>query len=290
MELSQIKYFIMAAQVQNFSKAAQLLNITQPALSKSIINLEAELGIRLFDRSGKKIVLNERGSVFYEYAMNSVQELDDAVSAARSQTAGSALRIGIFHHSEKFMRCLGMYKKVEPTVTVQLEYLEIVPNNIYTDKYDMILYPRNPLLAKYKGDVVYSDPYYLAVHKSSPLTKNETVRMSDIAGQKLVIIKYGNKLFDVPFNYHTGTEHNLGGEILTNSYEIQRWLVSNNFGVGFIPLGAAGAYAADKNITLIPIAGDEFSCEILIGFRREKHLSADGRRFAAFVRDYFGTL
>ena len=67
MELSQIRYFIVAAQFQNLSKAAKILNITQPALSKSISKLEDEIGVHLFDRSSKKITLNESGKKFLDY-------------------------------------------------------------------------------------------------------------------------------------------------------------------------------------------------------------------------------
>ena len=288
MELSQIKYFIMAARTQNLSKAAQLLSITQPALSKSIANLEEEMGVRLFDRSGKKIALNERGKVFYEYALNSVQELDNAVSAAKNKAAADpALNIGMFHHSERFLECVSMFYADNPDVVIQLEYMEIASQNIDTDQFDAILYPRNPLFRKYKGDVAYSDNYYLAVHKSNPLAGSGAVRLNDLTAQKLIVIKHDNKMFDLPYLLNAGAERRVTGAIFTNSYEIQRWLISNDRGVGFVPQGAAGAYAADSGIALIPLADEGFSREILIGFKREKHLSVDGRRFAAFARDFF---
>ena len=59
MELQQLFHFQRAALLNNMSRAARELHITQPALSKSIAGLEEELGMQLFDRHGKKIVLNE---------------------------------------------------------------------------------------------------------------------------------------------------------------------------------------------------------------------------------------
>jgi len=288
MELSQIRYFIMAAQEQTLTKAAQRLHITQPALSKSISKLENELGVRLFDRAGKKIALNERGREFYEYALKSVQELDNAVSATKNNAADPALHVGLFHHSERFMECLCLFRKENPSVAFQLEHLEIGSHSVDTDRYDMILYPRSPLLQKYKGDVAYSDPYFLAVHKSSPLAGRAAVRLPDLAGQTFVVIRYGDKLPELPFHPYDEKEQGGTAEIFTNSHEIQKWLVSNNCGVGFVAQGAAGVYASDENIALVPVAGAGFSCEVLIGFKREKHLSADGRCFAAYVREYFG--
>ena len=66
LNISQLYSFIVVAQNENLSKAAGMLYVSQSALSKSIAKLEEELGVELFDRRGKKIVLNARGKRFLE--------------------------------------------------------------------------------------------------------------------------------------------------------------------------------------------------------------------------------
>ena len=288
MDIVQIRYFITAAQFQNLSKAAHVLNITQPALSKSILKLEDELDVRLFDRSGKKITLNESGERFLQYAISTIQGLDDAVAAAKYQVVSPSLYIGLFHHSERFMRCLEDFAEANPNVSFQLERLDIAANNIDTNEFDMLLYPRNPLFSKYKGVMAYSDPYFLAVHKSSPLANRETVLLDDVSGQKVVFLRHGNRFFDLPYHLCVSLDARVNDGMFTNSHEIQMWFVSNNLGAGFVPQSSSAAYAADRNIALIPVADDGLSQDIMIGFRREKHLGGVGRQFAAFVRSYFG--
>lgn len=64
MDVSALKYFIVAAQTEHMSRAAEKLNITQPSLSASIKRLEADIGFQLFDRTGRGIRLNEYGRIF----------------------------------------------------------------------------------------------------------------------------------------------------------------------------------------------------------------------------------
>jgi len=287
MELSQIKYFITAAQIQNLSKAAQILNITQSALSKSISNLEDELGIFLFDRSGKKITLNERGKKFLEYSINSVQELDNAVSAARNQDMRPTLYLGLFHNSDKFMQCLKNFSELHTNIIIQLDYLEIASFSIDTNEYDMLLFPQIPLFRKYKSDAIYSDIYFLAVHKSNPLAIRESVNLGDALTQNLIFIKHRNDLFDIPYHLCVNSGLNINDGIFTNDFEMQRWLISSNHGAGFVPQDCSEPYALDPNIALLPILEERLTRDVMIGFKREKHLSDIGRQFAEFAYAHF---
>ena len=288
MELSQIKYFIEAAQLQNLSKAAHILNITQPALSKSISNLEEELGIPLFNRSGKRVTLNAYGAKFLEAAVSMVQTLDDAVLIVKNQVMNPMLCLGLFQHSKIFMCCLEDFSQKHPNVIFQLDYREIATYSIEDNEYDMLLYPRNPLFRKYKGYVVYSDKYLLAVHKSNPLANKDSVRLCDVPHEKAIFIKYGNNLFDLPYHFCINSGYNVSDCTLTNSHEIQRWLISNNRGVGFVPQSSAGQYDFDSEIALLPVMEEGLLREVMIGFRRDKHLSEISKVFSEFVRGYFG--
>jgi len=84
MDLTTLEYFIKVAQTQHISRAAVELNISQPALSANIRKLENELGVSLFDRRGKFIVLNEYGRVFLKYAQNIQAQYSSARSTLQS--------------------------------------------------------------------------------------------------------------------------------------------------------------------------------------------------------------
>ncbi|MGL6198215.1 MAG: LysR family transcriptional regulator [Lachnospiraceae bacterium] len=76
MELNQLRQFIRVAELEHMTKAAKSLYIAQPALSKTIRLLEAELGVQLFDRVGKNILLNESGGILLRHARGIFDHLD----------------------------------------------------------------------------------------------------------------------------------------------------------------------------------------------------------------------
>ena len=79
MEWNQLQKFMIVAREENFSKAAQILNMTQPSLSQTIKRLESELGYQLFTRDGKKIQLNESGRIF----LQTVTQMDELMQNTR---------------------------------------------------------------------------------------------------------------------------------------------------------------------------------------------------------------
>ena len=84
MELTQLKYFRKVAQYQSVSKAANDLHVSQSALSRSVAKLEDELQVNLFDRMGKKLVLNEKGTRFLVDINRILDDIDSSVRAIGS--------------------------------------------------------------------------------------------------------------------------------------------------------------------------------------------------------------
>lgn len=110
MDTTSLKYFIAVARTQHMTKAAQQLNITQPALSASIRRLEAETGFQLFERSGRGIQLSQYGRVFLE----GVTE----VEAILTKTLQEMEELRRSEHS--FVRLCGAYSPVNAKLIDQL--------------------------------------------------------------------------------------------------------------------------------------------------------------------------
>src|SRR5690348_5084116 len=78
MEIQQLRYLAAVAETGNFTRAAERCHVTQPSLSQQILNLEQEVGHKLFHRLGRKAVLTEAGATFLERARRILFEVDNA--------------------------------------------------------------------------------------------------------------------------------------------------------------------------------------------------------------------
>ena len=88
MELRHLRYFVAVAEELHFGRAAQRLHIVQPALSKQIASLEAELGIQLFNRTKRRVTITDAGRALYEEVRVILQRIDRAVETAQMTAAG----------------------------------------------------------------------------------------------------------------------------------------------------------------------------------------------------------
>ncbi|MBI2859615.1 MAG: LysR family transcriptional regulator [Chloroflexi bacterium] len=117
------------AEVLSFTKAAERMRVSQPAISRVIRDLEQSLGVPLFDRSQRRVMLTEPGRVFLRYARALVDTCDDAEAATASVATevGGRLNLGVGQLWEYIVpQCLGPFHRQYPNVTFAL-----APGNTY---------------------------------------------------------------------------------------------------------------------------------------------------------------
>ena len=117
MELRDLNYFCLTAELEHVSKSAERLGVSQPFLTKIIGQLEDEIGITLFDNQGRKIKLNQNGEAFYAYAKRVLVEMDN-------------LYAGIDNLLDKQERTITILSDTEGYNTdIVLEYKKAYPQN-----------------------------------------------------------------------------------------------------------------------------------------------------------------
>lgn len=93
MEIRQLRYFVAVAEDQHFRRASARLHVAQPAVSEQIRKLEAEVGVRLLDRTSRSVQLTSAGAAFFEDAQRILHDVDGAPHSARRAAARGQWRV-----------------------------------------------------------------------------------------------------------------------------------------------------------------------------------------------------
>ncbi len=123
MEFRQIQTFMQIAQVKNFSKTAEVLGYSQSAVTVQIRQLETELGVRLFDRTGKKVILTPKGKEFLIHANKIIDEMHKAKDAMNDTAElKNPLHIGTIESlcTVKLQEIVQRFREEHPQVRIQI--------------------------------------------------------------------------------------------------------------------------------------------------------------------------
>lgn len=145
MELHYLKLFNIMASELSFSKTANILFISQPAVSMQIKNFEKELGFKLFDRIGKTIVLNENGKILYNYSKQIFELIADAESdlSCQKELVGGSINIGASNTPGTYIlpKIIGEFLEIYPRVNIDLHIANTyeIENLILENKLDFAI-------------------------------------------------------------------------------------------------------------------------------------------------------
>lgn len=193
MELRHLRYFITVAEELNFSKAALKLYTAQPSLSQQIKDLEEDVGVRLLNRTKRKVELTEEGAVFLEQARLTLAQADKAVAMARqvSKAKQQLLRIGFVPVAE-----MKVFPYVLPNLRVQnsefkIELLSL--NNteqmrgIKKGELDITFTRHNMQNDEIESKFVLREPLIFLLPKDHPLAKHERIPVKALNGIDFII-------------------------------------------------------------------------------------------------------
>lgn len=133
MELRHLRYFVAVAEVLSFTRAAERLHLAQPSLTRQIKDLEAEIAVRLFDRSGKRICLTQEGESFLLDARRLLAECAQSVQAVQRLSRGEASQLNIGYianiYHDLLPATLGAFRKACPRTALNL--FDMTPDEQY---------------------------------------------------------------------------------------------------------------------------------------------------------------
>lgn len=197
MELRHLRYFVGVAEELHFARAAARLGISQPPLSQQIGQLEAQLGVRLFDRTSRSVKLTSAGAAFLPAARATLEQAERAANVARRAARGELGELNIgFNASAPFVpliaKAIHDFRQNFPDVNLVLTELagRPQPTALVDHALDICFmrsHRRPEVCSVIEVEPVLRERMFVAMHPGHPLADQREVSLSDLADQEMLI-------------------------------------------------------------------------------------------------------
>lgn len=300
MELRQLTYFIEVARLNNFTRAAERLSIAQPALSQQIGNLEQELGVKLFKRTGRGVILTEAGEQFYigaEKTLAEAQKAKDSVKEVINYPHGNIM-VGALESlvQTRLPKLLVEFGKEYPGIKVFIRENTTEPLLDALKKGELDLALAHTLDVKYSPHLInlvtpkgicskplYQDELVLVVAKGHPLEKKKIISINELREESFVSFKEGSGIRSqlIATCIREGFEPLIAYECAS-----PRTLVAEKLGVSVLP--RLMAESPGPSISILSL-DPPLSRWVSVFYCEGRYLSPCTKIFLSFVEKYFAS-
>jgi len=291
MQIESLKVFCDLAESESFTKAAQINNVTQSAVSQQISSLERMFKSLLIERSKKRFRLTREGQVLYDYSKqiiatyealgSKLQEIKDIISG--TIRVATIYSIGL-HDLPPYLK---RFLKAYPTVNVHVEYRRA--NQVYEDvmgnvvDLGLVAYPtRDNKLEIYP---LRKDPLVLVCHPQHPLAKQKRIRMKTLSGQKFIGFQP-----DIP------TRKALDKILKENNVDVQHVMEFANIetvkraveidaGVAIVPQTTVVQEVAKQTLAQVELDDGDFFRPLAAIYKKNKVLSPAMKQFLSILKE-----
>ena len=191
--IRHIRYFKAVAEELHFGRAARQLNIAQPALSRSIKNLETQIGVQLLERNNRKVSLTKAGKVFLSGCQHLIDSMEGMVIQTRKASNGEAghLIIGYtdFAISGLMPAILRDFKKQCPDISLEPVhgFTSTQLDKLEQGKLDLGFITGPFERSGYQSVTIQQDSYVAVVYENHPLAQKRIVQLSELAGESFIL-------------------------------------------------------------------------------------------------------
>ncbi len=240
MDFGQLEAFIQVNTHSSFSRAAEVLQLTQPSITARIQALEREVGESLFDRSGRGVRLTDAGSIFLPYAqrlLQTLQEAKDSVEDVRTVQAGSlnlgsALTIGTYVLPGLLHSFHSRYPGVD--VIVRTGRSEQVLAMLLDDEVQVGLV-RSLIHPEVATIDLYADEVILVANPDHPFAASAQARMEQVAAEPVILFDRGSSYYGLIHSFfrQAGVVPNVAMEL--DNMEATKRMVEEGLGIALLP-------------------------------------------------------
>lgn len=294
MDIRNLECFIEVARHKNFSKAAEMMYISQPSISRTIKDLETQFGVTLFYRDTKSVSLTDAGEVILKQAqqiVSSFQSIPAQLGDLKKMQAGK-IHIGLPQITAitSFSHLLSTFKSEYPNICVHL--YEFGPKKVEASVQDGLL--DIGIFTPAEENVLYEevwfeqDPIEVIMHPANPLAKRDCITYKDLINEEFILYNNEYKLYDMILE--KCKEAGFAPKIVleTSQREWMTQMVGDNLGIALLPSKIC-ENIDDKFITSRPFEDPQLYLRLALVWRKGRYLSYAAREFITFAQQQLAT-
>lgn len=285
MEIRQLEFFHSVCKLNSISKAADELHVAQPSVSIAIQKLEEELGVRLFDRSQRQIILTAEGKIFSKRVNEILMNIGDSINEIRDSKAcqqgsikiGIPPMIGVFLFPHIFAKFSKEYPDVK-LIAVEAGSLSI-QKLLEDGSIDIGIITKNNSRSVLEIHPITAAQICVCLPNNHPLNRLSSIPFSKLDGESFILLKEDTYNRQVIMN--ECKKYQITPQIIFSSSQIDTIisLVELGVGISFLFDTIAQKYA---NIHSVPLE-EPISSPIVLAWNRKRYLTSASRAFIDFI-------
>jgi DNA-binding transcriptional LysR family regulator len=289
MELSQLTIFLTVASERSFSRAAQKLARTQPAISLAVQRLEGEIGEKLLDRSLKDGTLTDAGKVVYEYAtkfenlrremMNSLAELRDKQTGKLIIGANESGALYLLTHIRAFRQ---LYPGVQ--VEVRRSLSRNIPDEVQANSIDLGVVSYKPGNRNLHTTVIYNDAIAFIVHPEHPFASRRQISIRDLGNETVIAHNIASPFRQIVLDAFQKYQVPLRMDLEMPTVETIKKMVQDRMGVAFVPRMCVQSEVAAGQLVEVPVRELQVARKIHLVYPARRHLPHAAQSFLELVK------
>jgi LysR family hydrogen peroxide-inducible transcriptional activator len=289
MELHQLRYLVAVAETGNFTRAAERSNVTQPSLSQQILNLEQEVGHKLFHRLGRKAVLTEAGATLLERARkilfeveNAAKELSDHPSLERRITVGAVQTVMPYLVVPAIARCRTELPNI--TIDAREDFRADLVRAVIEGELDLAVVPLPLEDHRISIEPLFTEPLLLVVGKSHPIARRSEISINEIAEENFISMGSSSTLAEQIRVFFGG--HNFAPRIGYRCAQVPtvKLLVSMGLGISILPQLARQEH--DRDLVYLRLTGAQPTRSLAVIRHMQRYQSRGAEQFLTFLRKH----
>ena len=289
--LRQLQYAVAVADARSFRRAAEQCGVSQPSLSAQLAQLEGALGVRLFERDRRRVLLTPAGEDLIARARRVLVDADDLVDAARrlGDPLAGPISIGVIPTVSPYLlpSAAPAIHRAHPRLTVR--WLEDKTENLARDLHAgqldaALLALEADLGGTLIREVIARDPFVLATPRAHPLAQSSRpAKLGDLRGTHLLLLDDGHCLRDQALAVCAGARTEELAFRATSLPTLAQ-MVSTGAGITLLPRMAVATESRHADIVIRPLADDHAFRTIALVWRPTSPLGPALRELAATIK------